>query len=225
MPCHRVWDATSGTGADYPSREHELIFGFYWGSIFSFLCSVLQVIVCPLSVSNFIVYRSSIFGFRIPFGIFKLFLDHFAKCQLSIVIYFARYVRLNIGLNCAIGVIHVSEKVKENILCNKLQKTYHTVRIVPKSNITCKSCFFAALFRFAGYSLYISNSSTTKTDGYLCNQHIGPNLPSKLENVSCNHLGRNVIIYNERDETGNNIPSGYSLNAMLELCEVEVYGK
>lgn len=75
-------------------------------------------------------------------GTFKLFLNHFDKCQLSIVIYFARYVCLNIGINCAIGTIHLRGKTKQNIPCNTLQKTYHTVRIFPKSNIACKSCFF-----------------------------------------------------------------------------------
>jgi hypothetical protein len=47
--------------------------------------------------------------------------------------------------------------------------------------------------------LYISNSSITKIDGYLCYHHKGPQLSSELQNVNYNHLGQYVIIYNERN--------------------------
>jgi hypothetical protein len=36
--------------------------------------------------------------------------------------------------------------------------------------------------------------------------------------------GEFVILYNERDEGGNN-PVGYSTEAIMELCHVEVNGK
>ena len=73
--------------------------------------------------------------------------------------------------------------------------------------------------------MYISNSSTSKTDGYLCYHDEGPKLPtSVLLNVNCNHLGKHVIFYNERDEAGSN-PNRYSREAMIELCHVEVNGK
>ena len=81
---------------------------------------------------------------------------------------------------------------------------------------------FAALPRLAGYYLYVSNSSVSKTDGHLCYHHTGSTLPDKLQDVNCNHLGKNVIFYNERDK--DNIPTGYSDIAMLELCHVEIYG-
>ena len=84
--------------------------------------------------------------------------------------------------------------------------------------------YIAALSRFVGYSLYISNSSTTKTDGYLCYHHEGPELPNVLQNINCNHLGQYVIIYNERNETSDLNPPGYSDGTILELCEVEIYG-
>ena len=84
--------------------------------------------------------------------------------------------------------------------------------------------YIAALSRFVGYSLYISNSSTTKTDGNLCYHHEGPGLRCKLKNVNCNHLGRYVIIYNEQNETTEYNPPGYSNVSMLEPCEVAVYG-
>ena len=73
--------------------------------------------------------------------------------------------------------------------------------------------------RFAGYSLYIS---IPKMDGYLCYYHKGPRLPSELQNVKCDHLGQYVIIYNERNETTDYNPPGYSNESMLELCDVEV---
>lgn len=82
--------------------------------------------------------------------------------------------------------------------------------------------YIAALSRFAGYSLYISNSSTTKTDDNLCYHHEGPGLRSKLQNVNCNRLGQYIIIYNEQNETTDYYPPGYSNVSMLELCEVEV---
>ena len=84
---------------------------------------------------------------------------------------------------------------------------------------------FSAVDRLAGYSLYVSNSSISKTDGYLCYHDEGPELPSKLQDRNCNHLGQYVIIYNERNETSSFHPAGYSPKAVLELCEVEIYGK
>ena len=95
---------------------------------------------------------------------------------------------------------------------------------VPSRVNVAKLCtiIFAALPRLAGYYLYISNSSVSKTDGHLCYHHTGPGLPDKLQDVNCNHKGKNVIFYNERDK--DNIPTGYSDIAMLELCQVEVYG-
>jgi hypothetical protein len=78
--------------------------------------------------------------------------------------------------------------------------------------------------RLAGYSWYVSNSSTSTTDGYLCYHDTGPELPPIYQDVNCNHLWQFVIFYNERDEAGND-PAGYSAAAILELCHVEVNGK
>ena len=82
----------------------------------------------------------------------------------------------------------------------------------------------AALPRFAGYSLYISNLSISKTDGYLCYHHEGPNLPLAYQDVNCNHLGQYVIIYNERNKTVT-YPATYYKFAIIELCKVRIYGK
>ena len=84
--------------------------------------------------------------------------------------------------------------------------------------------FLTAPAHLAGYSLYVSNSSISKTDGYLCYHHSGPELPSVYQDVNCNHLEKNVIFYNERDEEGNN-PAGYSSFAIVELCKVFINGK
>lgn len=83
--------------------------------------------------------------------------------------------------------------------------------------------FFTALARFAGYYLYVSNSSISKTNGDLCYHHEGTVPTSPYKNVTCNFLGNQVIFYNAR-EVGN-IPGGYSDFAIVELCHVEVYGK
>ena len=69
--------------------------------------------------------------------------------------------------------------------------------------------------------MYVSNSSISKTDGYLCYHHEGSGLPSVYQDRNCNHLGQYVIIYNERNETSSYNPVGYSPKAVLELCEVE----
>ena len=77
--------------------------------------------------------------------------------------------------------------------------------------------------RFAGYYLYVSNSSiSSKTGGSLCYHHQGTVPTSGYKDVNCNYLGNQVIFYNKRDV--NNIPAGYSDFAVLELCHVEVYG-
>ena len=83
--------------------------------------------------------------------------------------------------------------------------------------------YFADEYRLAGYSLFVSNSSTSKTDGYLCYHHTGTTLPAVFQNVNCDHLGQYVIFYNERDELGNNT-AGYSNEVIIELCNVEVNG-
>jgi hypothetical protein len=78
--------------------------------------------------------------------------------------------------------------------------------------------------RLAGYSLYVSNSSISKTDGYLCYHDKGPGRPSILQDRNCNHLGHYVIIYNERSKSGS-YPNAYYKYAILELCKVRIYGK
>ena len=54
----------------------------------------------------------------------------------------------------------------------------------------------------------------------------GPQLPLLNITITCNIFGRYVIFYNERLD-GVSYPVGYevSLNVVMELCEVIVYGK
>ena len=73
--------ATSGAGTAYPSGAPEFITGFQWGScysILSFMCNVLLIVVCPfvlfLLVIGFSVLRRYT-NSDYPFGIFKLFLQ------------------------------------------------------------------------------------------------------------------------------------------------------
>ncbi|XP_061191813.1 multiple epidermal growth factor-like domains protein 11 [Saccostrea echinata] len=76
--------------------------------------------------------------------------------------------------------------------------------------------------RFAGFSLYVSNS-TNKENGYRCYRD-GPGLPPLDFNTTCVIQGRFVIFYNERLD-GITYPTGYQTsNVYTELCEVTVTG-
>lgn len=74
--------------------------------------------------------------------------------------------------------------------------------------------------RFLGFSLYVSNT-TIKEDGVLCyhdTNFTAASIPSTM-NISCDILGRYVIYYNSRKN------HEYSPKVLINLCEVEVYGK
>ncbi|XP_065940920.1 uncharacterized protein [Magallana gigas] len=77
---------------------------------------------------------------------------------------------------------------------------------------------------FAGFSLYISNSTNLNNES-LCYHRLqnGTNSPPSVMSIQCEMIGRYVTIYNERlpEQT---YPDYYSSTAELELCEVEVYG-
>ena len=60
-------NVTSGAGTAYPSKAPGFTPGFQWGScysIFSFMCKVLQIAVCPFG--HCVVRSSSIYGFGLP---------------------------------------------------------------------------------------------------------------------------------------------------------------
>ncbi|XP_052686889.1 multiple epidermal growth factor-like domains protein 10 [Crassostrea angulata] len=76
--------------------------------------------------------------------------------------------------------------------------------------------------RFAGFSLYVSNT-TDRNDGFLCYNN-GPELPPLDFNTNCLTYGQYVIFYNER-VNGTTYPLGYEINSVFtELCEVTVTG-
>ena len=76
-----------------------------------------------------------------------------------------------------------------------------------------------------GFLLYISNT-TSRYGGVLCfrdTNFIRDTLPAVV-NISCPHVGRYIIYYNER-LPGHTYPSDYAQYTYTALCEVEVYGK
>ena len=77
--------------------------------------------------------------------------------------------------------------------------------------------------RFAGFSLYISNTGD-KESFSLCYKN-GPELPPLNFTTTCTLSGRYIMYYNERLD-GVTYP-GYedSTNVLTELCEVTVNGK
>lgn len=77
--------------------------------------------------------------------------------------------------------------------------------------------------RFAGFSLYISDTGDIKSSSRCYKD--GPQLPLLNFTTTCTKHGRYVIFYNER-LTGTTYPEGYEVvNVYTELCEVFVLGK
>lgn len=79
--------------------------------------------------------------------------------------------------------------------------------------------------RFLGFSIYISNT-TNKLEGTLCykdDDFTRSTIPAIFK-TTCFVHGQYVIYYNER-LPGTIYPTGYSMYALYDLCEVEVYGK
>lgn len=81
--------------------------------------------------------------------------------------------------------------------------------------------------RFAGFSLYVSNTDVSATSDIqsstLCYKD-GPELPPLNFSTTCTEHGRYVIFYNER-LGGVSYPAGYeTVSVFTELCEVIVQG-
>lgn len=82
--------------------------------------------------------------------------------------------------------------------------------------------------RFAGFSLYVSNTDISTTNDIksstLCYKD-GPRLPPLNCTTACTEHGRYVTFYNER-LVGVYYPTEYEpMVAFTELCEVVVQGK
>lgn len=77
--------------------------------------------------------------------------------------------------------------------------------------------------RFAGFSLYVSNTTNIIPSGVLCYKD-GPEIPPLDFNINCTKNGRYIIFYNERKD-GITYPVDYeTLSVFTELCEVYVLG-
>lgn len=80
------------------------------------------------------------------------------------------------------------------------------------------------LRRLLGFSVYVSNT-TDKENGSICfydNEFYTPSTIPEIPTINCKMHGIYVIFYNERKQGQ---PSYYDPEALVELCEFEVYGK
>ena len=75
----------------------------------------------------------------------------------------------------------------------------------------------------AGFSLYVSDSDVDFQSGHLCNHHNSSTLPELVQEIRCKVHGRYLTFYNERLPDVK-YPDGYSPSAMIQLCEINVYG-
>ncbi|XP_033738929.1 multiple epidermal growth factor-like domains protein 10 isoform X2 [Pecten maximus] len=93
--------------------------------------------------------------------------------------------------------------------------TIDTIRIVYRDNFQQ---------RLAGYQLYVSNTTTLPTDGVLCYEDTSSTNSSVQLVVThqCPYVGRYVTVYNYRNNPKRY--NWYSDDALLELCEVQVFG-
>ncbi|XP_063418822.1 uncharacterized protein LOC134701585 [Mytilus trossulus] len=72
--------------------------------------------------------------------------------------------------------------------------------------------------RLRGYYLYVSDSFSQGTPnyGHLCYHYpLNSELPTSIQNKTCDVIGRYVVFYNERNRED---------QAFVELCEVEIFG-
>ncbi|XP_033739274.1 scavenger receptor class F member 1-like [Pecten maximus] len=78
--------------------------------------------------------------------------------------------------------------------------------------------------RFAGYQIFVSNTANMPKDGVLCYEDTS-STKSAVQLVMthlCPYVGRYVTVYNYRNNPKRY--SWYSNDALLELCEVQVFG-
>ncbi|XP_062574208.1 multiple epidermal growth factor-like domains protein 10 [Saccostrea cucullata] len=100
----------------------------------------------------------------------------------------------------------------------------HDIRIYYRTDNAVWDATNGYTRRFLGFYVYVSNT-TNRLEGYLCfhdTNYTRATIPS-IANITCPVHGQYVIYFNERLR-GTSYPSGYSIYAFNELCEVEVYG-
>ncbi|XP_033739276.1 uncharacterized protein LOC117326624 [Pecten maximus] len=78
--------------------------------------------------------------------------------------------------------------------------------------------------RFAGYQLFVSNTTDTPKDGVLCYEDTSSTRDDVQLEVTHQFLqvGRYVTVYNHRNNPKRH--NWYHDDALLELCEVQVFG-
>ncbi|XP_069128375.1 multiple epidermal growth factor-like domains protein 10 [Argopecten irradians] len=92
--------------------------------------------------------------------------------------------------------------------------------------INAITIFYRDLYphRFAGYQLYVSNSTTSPQDGVLCFEDMSRTRDEVQMVVThqCPYVGQYVTVYNYRNNPKRH--GWYDNFAVLELCEVQVWG-
>ncbi|XP_065926591.1 uncharacterized protein [Magallana gigas] len=103
-------------------------------------------------------------------------------------------------------------------------RSIHDIRIYYRTDNVPWDASNGYTARFLGFSIYVSNT-TNKSEGKLCykDTNFTPSTIPAVFNTTCFVHGQYVIYYNER-LPGVTYPSGYSVYAFNDLCEVEVYG-
>ena len=78
--------------------------------------------------------------------------------------------------------------------------------------------------RLSGFSVYVSNSTRIQS-GDRCYHHAGPEYPELYQDIVCNAVGRYVTVFIQRPpDPKDSVNLCHSTKAVLELCEVEVFG-
>ncbi|XP_063402882.1 uncharacterized protein LOC134686925 [Mytilus trossulus] len=70
--------------------------------------------------------------------------------------------------------------------------------------------------RMDGFKLYVTNTTTTPPNGYLCYEDHDPDLPDLTQTIPCNQLGKYVIYYDTKGYTSR------KEGPIVELCYVAI---
>lgn len=83
-------------------------------------------------------------------------------------------------------------------------------------NLKYKFCILDETHMLDGFKIYISTGPSNWKNGTPCYKDTTPGYPSSISNVTCVGYGRYVTISNDHYHEGE--------AAILELCEVQVFG-